>query len=229
MKKEIMQEEKMKEEKVAATKVAAIRKFNLEGVLENTDNTPIADGVEVKLTDRSTTVSRIEKSAEEPVKESVGDKKESVFFHVGDIVTLCNNEYTRSNYGGFVGELFHVEVAQDYWTPNYTLHHLESKIRILVAQENIKMIDAFSNYSVIDREDSKEEVKEEDAVKHPSYYTFGKYEVIDVIEDWKLPFHLANVIKYIARAGKKLPDKEIEDLQKASFYLNRYIEYKKKN
>lgn len=64
-----------------------------------------------------------------------------------------------------------------------------------------------------------------DNVNHPSHYTFGKYEVLDVIEDWDLPFHLANVIKYIARAKHK--GNEIQDLLKAQFYLNRYVDIKK--
>ena len=63
-----------------------------------------------------------------------------------------------------------------------------------------------------------------DAVNHPAHYTDGKIEVIDFIEDKKLPYHLGNAIKYICRAGKKDPDKTIEDLQKAAWYINRYIE-----
>ena len=59
----------------------------------------------------------------------------------------------------------------------------------------------------------------DDPVTHPAHYTFGNYEVIDVINDWKLNFNRGNAIKYIARAGKKNPDKEIEDLEKAVFYL----------
>lgn len=65
-------------------------------------------------------------------------------------------------------------------------------------------------------------------VEHPSHYTFGKYEVLDVIEDWNMPYHLGNVMKYIARAGRKDPDKEIEDLKKAMTYLKRYIDMKEK-
>ena len=62
-----------------------------------------------------------------------------------------------------------------------------------------------------------------DPINHPSYYTSGKIEVIDFLEDQKFPFHLANAVKYIARAGKKDPDKTIQDIQKAIWYLNRYI------
>lgn len=68
-----------------------------------------------------------------------------------------------------------------------------------------------------------------DNINHPSHYTDGKIEVIDFIEDKKLPYHLGNVIKYISRAGKKSPDTELEDLKKAQWYLNRYIELKEEN
>lgn len=59
-----------------------------------------------------------------------------------------------------------------------------------------------------------------DIINHPSHYTDGKIEVIDFIEDKKLNFHRGNAIKYISRAGKKDPQKEIEDLEKAIWYLN---------
>lgn len=63
-----------------------------------------------------------------------------------------------------------------------------------------------------------------DPVNHPSHYTTGKIECIDFIEDKQLGFHLGNAVKYIVRAGKKDPGKTIEDLEKARWYLNRYIE-----
>ena len=55
-------------------------------------------------------------------------------------------------------------------------------------------------------------------VNHPTHYNQGKFEVIDVINDWELNFNLGNVIKYIARAKYKNNFKE--DLEKAQFYLN---------
>ena len=63
-----------------------------------------------------------------------------------------------------------------------------------------------------------------DNVNHPSHYTDGKIEVIDFIEQKNLNFHRGNAVKYIARAGKKDPAKEVEDLRKAVWYLNREIE-----
>ena len=63
-----------------------------------------------------------------------------------------------------------------------------------------------------------------DAINHPSHYTQGKIEVIDFIENQKLDFRLANAVKYICRAGKKDPAKTAEDLQKAIWYIQRYID-----
>jgi len=60
-------------------------------------------------------------------------------------------------------------------------------------------------------------------VNHPAHYTTGKIEVIDYIEDQKLPYHLGNAVKYISRAGKKDAEKTVEDLKKAVWYIQRYI------
>ncbi len=65
--------------------------------------------------------------------------------------------------------------------------------------------------------------KVDDSVNHPSHYTDGKIEVIDFIEDKKLGFCLGNAVKYISRAGKKDPTKEVEDLKKALWYIERRI------
>ena len=67
------------------------------------------------------------------------------------------------------------------------------------------------------------EVKEDDPVSHPKHYTDGRIEVIEYIEDKKLGFCLGNAIKYISRAGKKEKDKEIQDLRKATWYIERRI------
>jgi len=70
----------------------------------------------------------------------------------------------------------------------------------------------------------KIEQVEDDVVNHPRYYCDGNIEVIDFIIDKKLNFNRGNVIKYVSRAGKKDINKEIEDLEKARFYLNKEIE-----
>jgi hypothetical protein len=61
----------------------------------------------------------------------------------------------------------------------------------------------------------------------PKYYggAGNTYEVFNVLEAWGLDedFYLGNVIKYLARAGKKTSNKK-EDLQKALVYLQRRID-----
>jgi hypothetical protein len=63
-------------------------------------------------------------------------------------------------------------------------------------------------------------------VNHPSHYTFGKFEVIEVLEDW-FPTNplLWQVGKYLARAEHK--GNSIQDLEKARWYLDREIEKRK--
>ena len=70
----------------------------------------------------------------------------------------------------------------------------------------------------------------EDVVNHPSHYTFGKYECIEVLQDILTAeqfegFCLGNTVKYIWRAGKKDPTKKLEDLEKSKFYLDRLVEF----
>lgn len=60
-------------------------------------------------------------------------------------------------------------------------------------------------------------------VNHPEHYNKGKIEVIDIIESLDLGFHLGNAIKYIARAKHK--GKETEDINKAIWYLERYLQW----
>jgi hypothetical protein len=60
-------------------------------------------------------------------------------------------------------------------------------------------------------------------VNNPKHYNTGKIEVIDFIEDQRLGFHLGNVIKYICRSKHK--GKELQDLEKALWYLQRYINH----
>lgn len=62
-----------------------------------------------------------------------------------------------------------------------------------------------------------------DPVAKPQHYNHGKYEVIDVIEDWGLDkdYYLGNAIKYIARHKHK--DSPKQDIEKAVWYLNRWL------
>lgn len=62
--------------------------------------------------------------------------------------------------------------------------------------------------------------KAHDPIK-PGHYTELLPEPLSVIEAWGLGFHAGNVLKYIARAGKK--GDALEDFKKAREYLDRLI------
>lgn len=78
--------------------------------------------------------------------------------------------------------------------------------------------------------DNENMKSESDPVNHPNHYNqYQGFEVIEVCEqlrsaDGSGNFNRGNAFKYLARAGWKNPSKEVEDLEKAVFYLNREIE-----
>ena len=82
-----------------------------------------------------------------------------------------------------------------------------------------KTKDLYSNEGV--------QIEEISSVNHPVHYNKGKYETIDVIEDWKLGFHVGNAVKYLSRAEHK--GNLIEDLKKANWYITRVIDLEEKN
>ena len=82
-----------------------------------------------------------------------------------------------------------------------------------------------SKYKYELEDDSIKIVENSDSVSRPSYYANGwsnGSEVIDLTEH--LSFCAGNVVKYVCRAGRKDPDKHVEDLEKARWYLDREIE-----
>lgn len=74
--------------------------------------------------------------------------------------------------------------------------------------------------------DYKQHATAPDPVNHPPHYKAGGIEVIDFIEAKDLNFRLANVVKYVSRAGKKNSD-PVQDLEKAAWYLKREIDARK--
>lgn len=70
---------------------------------------------------------------------------------------------------------------------------------------------------------SKRPAPDHDPVNHPRHYTrFKGLEVIDLTE--QMNFNLGNAVKYICRAGVKDPERTVEDLEKARWYITREIE-----
>jgi len=70
---------------------------------------------------------------------------------------------------------------------------------------------------------NRKEYRKNEMVNHPNHYggEDNPYEAIKVIENWDLGFNLGNAVKYISRVGKK--DNTLDDLKKASWYINREI------
>ena len=93
-------------------------------------------------------------------------------------------------------------------------------------RENTKLVYKFSaDYF----KDKREKESKNDGVNHPSHYTSGKVEVIDIIEDAvkDAPDTVVSglqwqVLKYILRMWLK--DNPKKDAQKAQWYLNRLID-----
>lgn len=76
--------------------------------------------------------------------------------------------------------------------------------------------------------DALDKIKDKpDPVNHPAHYKAGGVETIDFIEAKDLNYRLGNVVKYVARAGRKATD-PIEDLKKARWYLDREISVREK-
>lgn len=102
-----------------------------------------------------------------------------------------------------------------------------AKWRFIRADEQIIEGAKFeSTLGQIDELEDEFEENNREMVNHPSHYNQGKYEVIDVIEDWHLGFNLGNAIKYIGRCGHK--DDSVQELEKAKWYIQREIDRLKK-
>lgn len=84
-----------------------------------------------------------------------------------------------------------------------------------------------TNRMIATEENSRGETSDEtipdDPIHHPKHYTHYKgLEVIQLTE--QMNFNRGNAVKYVARAGIKDQSKEIEDLEKAKWYIQREID-----
>lgn len=85
----------------------------------------------------------------------------------------------------------------------------------------------FDNGSRVRIPENYETKQTNDIVNKPSHYTYGKIEIIEIVEQvtetypTHIAFSIGNALKYICRAPFK---NGVEDLKKAVWYLNRCIE-----
>ena len=146
-------------------------------------------------------------------------------FKVGDNVKAVSNNTVftseRMKWAGVV-----TKVTDDGFSAKTTKHLLLDALDV-----EFDCLD-YNDFELETEEKAKEEPKpqvvstmpKDNPVSHPSHYTDGKIEVIDFIEDKGLNFNRGNAVKYLCRAGKKDPAKEIEDLEKAMWYISHEIE-----
>lgn len=96
------------------------------------------------------------------------------------------------------------------------------KIEKLKGEDYFKLLSAVHKLSNV----SAQTEMNNDIINHPAHYTVGRYETIDGIEHFQLGYHNGNAFKYISRAGKKSKETEIQDLEKALWYIQRDHDYR---
>ncbi len=126
-------------------------------------------------------------------------------FKPGDKV-ICNYDYGKEDNGlvPIVGKVYTIELYRNGEFP------------MLIEIQGTGRYWDDANFELVN-----------DIINKPAHYTQGKIEVIDFIEDQKLDFRAANVVKYTCRARYK--GKELEDYKKARFYLDRLIQEMEQN
>ena len=75
---------------------------------------------------------------------------------------------------------------------------------------------------ILDSIFAEDNPEEKESVNHPEHYNKHKIECLQVVELFN--FNRGSAMKYIWRSGEKDKKREIEDLEKAMFYIDREIE-----
>lgn len=132
---------------------------------------------------------------------------------VGSIIQLVN---------GQMFEVAYVENDFIYTTQNRR-YHIES-VEVVLSPEQLSEIEEVLGPLSLAPITS-------DPVNHPSHYTQGKFETIEVIEEWTqhysdgyVGYCAGNTLKYVSRAPHKHAT-PLEDLKKARAYLDFAIAY----
>lgn len=178
-------------------------------IINNNNNNDMENNKEQKLVElpKYWCVKLTEDNSEEFIKHVVSYLDEIDFDNDVTWLEFVNGDNFIDYYFGYDGDVSDANGTFSYIDLNECLN----KPTVLTLEEFIELR-------------HKNTVKE-DIINNPHHYG-GKdnvYEAIKVIEAWDLGFRLGNTVKYISRAGKKEPNKTIQDLEKARYYLDREI------
>lgn len=152
--------------------------------------------------------------------------------NVGDLVRVASRS--------FAGEILEIEDVAEAWNGHIDNSRYNVKGKTFDSGDQYFLwADEFELYLKNGEEDEtpyperKEAPQPEptqDAVNHPSHYTQGKFETIEIIEeitqgysDGYVAYCVGNALKYLARAPHKHATAE-EDLRKAVAYINFALE-----
>lgn len=145
----------------------------------------------------------------------------------GDFVGIRTNGQDflgdQSMFNGMAGEVIKVSgTFKPVYTVRITIEDLFSDRELFFVEGSNA-----DSYKPASYKPAKKTSTQDDVIEHPAHYTQG-IECMDYIESHKLNYARGNIIKYVTRAGLKDASKEVEDLEKARWYLDREIERVKK-
>lgn len=135
-----------------------------------------------------------------------------------------------------IGDLF---VYKDPFDAQNICKKIDSNNATFTIRNGAKFRAPFSQDAIVypismkesDKQESKSitDFQQSSNVNHPSYYggVDNPYEAIKIIDALGLTkgFCLGSAIKYLVREGSKQDNPAVQDLQKAAWYLNYYIDY----
>lgn len=158
------------------------------------------------------------------VSDDILNKHYDIVFGVNDVVKHCDNclHKDRSEFDDLCIRCKNTDWDEDSGRP-FLWEPKENNSEIPLTESDEKKLNGALQIINEVIPELTSNVPANDPVNRPAHYTDGNIEVIDFIEDKKLGFCLGNAVKYIARAGKKDPAKEVEDLEKARWYVDRRI------
>lgn len=179
------------------------------------------------------------------------DNGDPLFLRDGEFLLINNPEdYNKLIERGVDGELRKIYVPKDRPLKAKTgdLVRVITKNHSILGFGEIVVIDGFigvfstqysvttssgenefifeDEFEVFSAEHEEESPQQNDAVNHPSHYTQGRFETIEVIEEIAggydngyVAYCVGNAIKYLSRAPHKHAT-PVEDLRKAATYLD---------